>query len=180
MRLAAALAAQSPRNAALTASVVDAISDLEFTSRYRIPFQFSRFVREHMKIGAFVESTSGVTVTDVDGNRFYDLTGSYGVNVFGYDFYKECIARGSERVRDLGPVLGSYHPVLEYNVRRLLEISGMDEISFHMSGTEAVSAAFFGLCAASVAASRMKAPRRAAAISCGASSARKMRSSPYS
>ena len=91
-----------------------------------------------MKIGAFVESTAGVTITDVDGNRFYDLTGSYGVNVFGYDFYKECIARGSERVRDLGPVLGGYHPVLEYNVRRLLEISGMDEISFHMSGTEAV------------------------------------------
>jgi glutamate-1-semialdehyde 2,1-aminomutase len=138
MRLAATLAAQSPKNAALTATVIDAISDLKFTSRYRIPFQFSRFVREHMKIGAFVESTSGVTITDVDGNRFYDLTGSYGVNVFGYDFYKECIARGSERVRDLGPVLGGYHPVLEYNVRRLLEISGMDEISFHMSGTEAV------------------------------------------
>jgi glutamate-1-semialdehyde 2,1-aminomutase len=138
MRLAATLAARGPRNAALTASVIDAISDLKFTSRYRIPFQFSRFVREHMKIGAFVESTSGVTITDVDGNRFYDLTGSYGVNVFGYDFYKECIARGSERVRDLGPVLGSYHPVLEYNVRRLLEISGLDEVSFHMSGTEAV------------------------------------------
>jgi glutamate-1-semialdehyde 2,1-aminomutase len=138
MRLAATLQAQSPKNAALTAAVIDAISDLKFTSRYRIPFQFSRFVREHMKIGAFVESTAGVTITDVDGNRFYDLTGSYGVNVFGYDFYKECIARGSERVRDLGPVLGGYHPVLENNVRRLLAISGMDEISFHMSGTEAV------------------------------------------
>jgi glutamate-1-semialdehyde 2,1-aminomutase len=138
MRLAATLSGRSPKNAALTASVIDAISDLKFTSRYRIPFQFSRFVREHMKIGAFVESSSGVTITDVDGNRFYDLTGSYGVNVFGYDFYKECIAHGSERVRDLGPVLGAYHPVLEYNVRRLLEISGMDEISFHMSGTEAV------------------------------------------
>ena len=77
-------------------------------------------------------------MTDLDGNRFYDLTGSYGVNVFGYDFYKECIARGSERVRDLGPVLGAYHPVIAYNVRRLLEISGLDEVSFHMSGTEAV------------------------------------------
>ncbi len=138
MRLAEALGARSPRNAALTASVMPAISDLQFTSRYRIPFQFSRFVREHMQTGVFVESSSGVTLTDVDGNRLYDLTGSYGVNVFGYDFYKECIAHGSERVRDLGPVLGAYHPVVEYNVRKLLEISGMDEISFHMSGTEAV------------------------------------------
>ena len=59
MRLAAALSARSPKNAALTASVIEAISDLKFTSRYRIPFQFSRFVREHMKIGSFVESSSG-------------------------------------------------------------------------------------------------------------------------
>ena len=43
-----------------------------------------------------------------------------------------------ERVRDLGPVLGTYHPVMAYNVRRLREISGLDEVSFHMSGTEAV------------------------------------------
>ncbi len=39
---------------------------------------------------------------------------------------------------DLGPVLGSYHPAVAYNVRRLREISGQDEVSFHMSGTEAV------------------------------------------
>ena len=31
-----------------------------------------------------------------------------------------------------------YHPVTAYNVHRLREISGLDEISFHMSGTEAV------------------------------------------
>ena len=79
-----------------------------------------------------------MTVTDLDGNRFYDLTGSYGVNLFGYDFYKDCIARGAERVRELGPVLGAYHPVVADNVARLREISGLDEVSFHMSGTEAV------------------------------------------
>ena len=66
------------------------------------------------------------------------MTGSYGVNVFGYDFYKECIEQGSARVRDLGPVLGAYHPILAYNVKRLREISGLEEVSFHMSGTEAV------------------------------------------
>ncbi len=138
MRLAGALAGRTPRNAALTAEVIDGISDLQFTSRYRVPYQFSGFVRRHFTGGAFVQASSGVTLTDLDGNRLYDLTGSYGVNVFGNDFYKDCIARGSERVRDLGPVLGSYHPVVAYNVRRLLEISGMDEVSFHMSGTEAV------------------------------------------
>jgi glutamate-1-semialdehyde 2,1-aminomutase len=138
MRLADNLAERDKKTAAMTGAVIDGISDLQFTARYRVPFQFSRFVRQHFKAGAFMASSSGVSLTDLDGNRFYDLTGSYGANVFGYDFYKDCIARGSERVRDLGPVLGYYHPVTAYNVRRLLEISGLDEVSFHMSGTEAV------------------------------------------
>jgi glutamate-1-semialdehyde 2,1-aminomutase len=138
MRLAAVFAERFKKTAELTGEIADGVSDLQFTSRYRVPFQFSGFVRRHLKAGSFVESSSGVTVTDLDGNRLYDLTGSYGVNVFGYDFYKECIERGSERVRRLGPVLGAYHPVTAYNVRRLLEISGLEEVSFHMSGTEAV------------------------------------------
>lgn len=69
---------------------------------------------------------------------FYDLAGSYGVNLFGHASYKDGIARGAERVRDLGPVLGAYHPVVACNVERLRRISGLDEVSFHMSGTEAV------------------------------------------
>jgi glutamate-1-semialdehyde 2,1-aminomutase len=122
----------------LTAEVQESISDLQFTAAYRVPFQYSRFVRQNLGAGVFVKSSSGVRVTDLDGNSFYDLTGAYGVNVFGYDFYKECIDRGSARVRELGPVLGPYHPVVADNVKRLKAISGLDEVSFHMSGTEAV------------------------------------------
>ena len=138
IRLSGLFAQRFAVTAARTGELASAISDLQFTSRYRVPFQFSRFVREHFKTGSLLESSAGPTVTDLDGNRFFDLTGSYGTNLFGYDFYKECIRRGSERVRDLGPVLGAYHPVIAYNVRRLKEISGLDEVSFHMSGTEAV------------------------------------------
>jgi glutamate-1-semialdehyde 2,1-aminomutase len=126
------------RTAALTAEARQGISDLQFTSLYRVPFQYRQLVRQHLAVGAFVQSSRGVTVTDLDGNLFYDLTGSYGVNVFGYDFYKECMAEGSARAAALGPVLGAYHPAVAYNVRRLREISGLDEVSFHMSGTEAV------------------------------------------
>jgi len=138
MQLSALYAERFKKTAAQTAQIMPAVSDLDFTSRYRVPFQFSSLVRQHFKAGSFLQSSAGVSVTDLDGNRLYDLTGSYGVNVFGYDLYKECIERGSERVRDLGPVLGAYHPVVAYNVKRLLEISGLEEISFHMSGTEAV------------------------------------------
>jgi glutamate-1-semialdehyde 2,1-aminomutase len=137
-RLAALYAQRFAKSAQASAEIERGVSDVQFTARYRVPFQFSAFVRRHLKGGNFVQSSSGATVTDLDGNVLYDLTGSYGVNVFGYDFYKGCIERGTGRVAELGPVLGSYHPVLSYNVRRLKEISGLDEVSFHMSGTEAV------------------------------------------
>ncbi|MDE2331850.1 MAG: aminotransferase class III-fold pyridoxal phosphate-dependent enzyme, partial [Bradyrhizobium sp.] len=122
----------------LTAEAAQRISDLQFTQTYRVPFQFSRLVREHLGSAAFMQSSAGVTVTDLDGNVFYDLTGSYGVNIFGNDFYKACIESAEKRAHSLGPVLGPYHPVIIENVRRLCEISGLDEVSFHMSGTEAV------------------------------------------
>ena len=138
MRLAELYRARFAETIRHTTDAADSVSDLQFTDAYRVPFQFSRFVRRHLRAGAFLQSSSGVTVTDLDGNRFYDLTGSYGVNVFGYDFYKACMERGHRRVRELGPVLGPYHPVIAYNVKRLREISGLDEVSFHMSGTEAV------------------------------------------
>jgi glutamate-1-semialdehyde 2,1-aminomutase len=137
-RLAERFAAKFPRSLALTAQAKAGVSDLQFTGAYRVPFQFSRMVQKHLPVGSFLAASSGVTVTDLDGNVFYDLTGSYGVNLFGHDFYKGCIERGAARVRDLGPVLGSYHPVVAENVARLRALSGLDEVSFHMSGTEAV------------------------------------------
>jgi len=118
--------------------VAGGLSDLQFISAYRIPFQFRQLASEGLKIGSFAKASSGVTLTDLDDNVFYDLTGSYGVNLFGNDFYKDCIDQGADAVRSLGPVLGSYHPVVVDNVARLKSTSGMDEVSFHMSGTEAV------------------------------------------
>ena len=122
----------------LTSDAAKGLSDLQFTGLYRVPFQYSRYVNKHLKSGSFLKSSNGTKVTDLDGNEFYDLTGSYGVNVFGYDFYKECVDKGIKKTRELGPVLGAYHPLVADNILRLKEISGMDEVSFHMSGTEAV------------------------------------------
>ena len=137
-RLSALYAERFRKTNALTAEVADRISDVQFTKVYRVPFQFSRLVRRRLEVGSFVASSEGVTLTDLDGNRFYDLTGSYGVNVLGNDCYKGTMERGLAHVARLGPVLGYYHPVVADNVRRLTAISGLDEVSFHMSGTEAV------------------------------------------
>jgi glutamate-1-semialdehyde 2,1-aminomutase len=137
-RLAATFGERFAKGRQLTKEAATQISDLQFTQAYRVPFPFSRLVRENLGAGSFMQSSSGVTVTDLDGNVFYDLTGSYGVNIFGNDFYKECIEIGEKRAHALGPVLGAYHPVVAENVKRLCDISGLDEVSFHMSGTEAV------------------------------------------
>ena len=136
--LAAIYRRRFSETARLTTELGAGLSDLQFTAAYRVPFQFRSHVARHLRTGALLSASSGATVVDPDGNCFYDISGSYGLNVFGYDFYKDCIRRGAERVADLGPVLGAYHPLVVYNVRRLREVSGLDEVSFHMSGTEAV------------------------------------------
>ena len=138
MRLAGHLSSRHEASIALTRQARESIPDLQFTGIYRVPFQYGAYLRQHLSVGAFVQRSDGVTLTDLDGRTFFDLTGSYGVNVFGNDFYKACIAEGSARVADLGPVLGSYHPAVAWNVEQLKRISGLDAVSFHMSGTEAV------------------------------------------
>ena len=137
-RMVATYKTRFAKSLAQTAEAAQGLSDLQFVSAYRAPFQFKNMVDQGLKIASFVQSTAGVTVTDLDGNVFYDLTGSYGVNLFGNDFYKRSIDAGADKVRELGPVLGAYHPVVADNVQRLKRISGMDEVTFHMSGTEAV------------------------------------------
>lgn len=136
--LSAGFAQRYAKSLALSAEAREGLADLQFTGSYRVPFQFSPIVRERLKVGAFVQSAEGTTVTDLDGNRFIDLTGSYGVNVFGVDFYKACMAEGAQIGESLGPVLGAYHPCVADNIARLKAISGQEQVSFHMSGTEAV------------------------------------------
>jgi glutamate-1-semialdehyde 2,1-aminomutase len=138
LRLSGVYRQRFEKTLALTAQAKEGLSDLQFTSAYRVPFQFSRYVREHLPVGAFLGESSGVQLVDLDGNRFYDLTGSYGVNLFGHDFYRACMTEGAARAAGHGMALGAFHPAVAYNVRRLREISGLDEVSFHMSGTEAV------------------------------------------
>ncbi|WP_077032954.1 aminotransferase class III-fold pyridoxal phosphate-dependent enzyme [Pelomonas sp. KK5] len=137
-RLAAVWNERYAQSIEATRQARDGISDLQFTGSYRVPFPFSPYLRQHLPSGSFLRAAQGVTVEDLDGNVFYDLTGSYGVNVFGVDFYRDCIAEGAQLAAPLGPVLGAYHPCVADNVARLKAVSGLDEVSFHMSGTEAV------------------------------------------
>ena len=137
-RLETTLRDRAPKTLAASRALAAGMSDMQMVARCRVPFQFRDSLAARLGVGSIAESADGVQLRDLDGNLAYDLGGSYGVNLFGNDVYRRCIEAAVEEARDLGLVLGAYHPVVADNVARLCALSGMDEVSFHMSGTEAV------------------------------------------
>ena len=104
--------------------------------------QFQKETRERYRVASITSHSEGPVLVDVDGGRAIDVSGSYGVNVCGYDTYKGFVDRGWARVKDLGPnVLGPVHPIIADVLPALKRISKKEEVSFHMSGTEAVMCA---------------------------------------
>jgi glutamate-1-semialdehyde 2,1-aminomutase len=140
-RLAATLRERAPRSIDWGKSIQESFSDLRFTDANRVPFRFARVMRETFDLSTVVTASRGPRLCDLDGRWNLDVSGSYGVNVAGYETYKEWMERGLERVRDLGPVLGPLHPCVAENIESLRAFSKLDEVSFHASGTEAVMAA---------------------------------------
>ena len=122
-------------------AIRESFSDLRFTDANRVPFPFMRVMRDKFNLCSVVTESHGPQLRDLDGHWTLDVSGAYGVNVAGFERYKEWMQQGWERVKDLGPVLGPLHPVVADNIARLKTVSHMDEVSFHMSGTEAVMAA---------------------------------------
>ena len=136
--LSAQLTRRAPITGAASANARIGLSDAEFVDGHRVPFQFQQLVGRALPVSTIAQCSREREICDLDGNWSFDLGGSYGVNVFGTDFYKCCIRRGVELAEPLGLVLGAQHPIVADNVTRLRDISGLDEVSFHMSGTEAV------------------------------------------
>merc|ERR1719436_249543 len=104
---------------------------------------WQQVVNEALDPITVVESSEGMEITDTSGEKFLDVSGSYGVNCFGYTRTKEFLAAGQELASTLGPCLGPVHPIVAENVELLLKIFRKEEVSFHMSGTEAVMSAVY-------------------------------------
>ena len=92
-------ARKSPKSIAMSEQLESTVSDVMFTNAYRVPFQYRNYVRNHLKLGSIVDASAGTQLRDIDGNWSYDLSGSYGVNIFGYDFYKACLDRSGQGIR---------------------------------------------------------------------------------
>lgn len=119
----------------------ESFSDLRFAAGNRVFLPFKKILDEWCDPFTVCRRTERMNLIDEDGHSQLDISGSYGVNVVGYDRYKEFITKGWEQMKDLGCVLGPVHPVLLENIEMLKKISGKEEVSFHMSGTEAVMSA---------------------------------------
>src|SRR5262249_30879904 len=118
-RLSSFLRDHYPRCTAWGDAIRTSFSDLRFTDDNRVPFPFARFMRVHFNECAVVTASDGPRVQDLDGHWTLDVGGSYGVNVAGFARYKTWMAKGLERVQELGPVLGPLHPVVAENTALL-------------------------------------------------------------
>src|SRR5262245_65390238 len=139
--LAQRLQEQFSESAGWGRSLKDGFSDLRFTDATRVPFPFVAAMRRRFDLCSVVTASNGPSLQTLDGHWLLDVSGSYGVNVAGHDRYKAWIESGWQRVAALGAVVGPLHPLVAENVASLRSMSGLDEVSFHMSGTEAVMAA---------------------------------------
>src|SRR6185369_4435374 len=75
-QLAALYSERFAATRAASAELGKALADVDFTSRYRVPFQFSRILRERLSAGSMLRGSAGRQLIDLDGNALYDLTGS--------------------------------------------------------------------------------------------------------
>lgn len=118
-------------------------SDLRFKhSGFESMFPvFQKVVNSILDPTCIVARTEGVEVVDIDGQRFLDASGSYGVNVFGHTQFKNFMDKGNQLAQEVGPCLGPMHSIVADNIQMLMKIFRKEEVSFHMSGTEAIMCA---------------------------------------
>ena len=123
----------------MTAEAAEHISDLQFTETYRVPFQYSRLVRENLGTGAFMRILRGRHRHRCRRQYFLRPDRLLRRQHLRQRLLQGMHHRGRERApmrsaRCSAPITPSSPTMCE----RLCEISGLDEVSFHMSGTEAV------------------------------------------
>ncbi|HVI46040.1 MAG TPA: amino acid adenylation domain-containing protein [Chitinophaga sp.] len=84
-------------------------------------------------------ASQGAKITDVDGNVYVDLAMGFGVNLLGHcpDVIIEALQQQVQRGFQLGPQT----PLAGQVATLIASLTGMERVSFHNSGTEAVMTA---------------------------------------
>jgi len=140
-KLEASFKAQAPQQDAVLRGGLSDMRTNAGTS-FRMPFMFAKHLKDKLALTPVFVESDGPMLYDANGRAHLDLHSGYGANVAGHDIGKQFVKDGNAKVGKLSPyVLGPFHPVTADVVARLKKISGLDAVSFHMSGTEACMAA---------------------------------------
>lgn len=82
------------------------------------------------------ESADGAYVQDLDGNRYIDISGDMGVNIFGHRY--QPVVDAIKKSLDRGIPLAGYSEQIFEASKLFSEITGHERVLFTQSGTEAV------------------------------------------
>lgn len=82
------------------------------------------------------KKAEGAYVYDVDGNKYIDISGDMGVNIFGHK--PEFILNSVKESLDQGIPLAGYSETIFKATKLFSEITGHERVLFTQSGTEAV------------------------------------------
>ncbi|CAM2010577.1 non-ribosomal peptide synthetase/type I polyketide synthase [Acanthopleuribacter pedis] len=87
-----------------------------------------------------IERAEGCQVTDLDGNRYIDMVMGFGVNLFGHNpaFVTKAV---SEALAGRPQMVGPQISLMENAVQRFRQLTGMDRVTFCITGSEAVATA---------------------------------------
>src|SRR5713101_5905800 len=102
-RLGALFEHRFAKSRQMTSEAARQISDLQFTQAYRVPFQYSRLVREHLGAGTFMQSSAGVTLTHLVDEVSFHMSGTEAV------MQAVRVARYHTRRSHLVRFAGAYH-----------------------------------------------------------------------
>lgn len=85
------------------------------------------------------EKAEGAYVYDIDGNKYIDISGDMGVNIFGHK--APFIVDAVKAALDRGIPLAGYSETIHNATKLISELTGHDRVLFTQSGTEAVMVA---------------------------------------
>lgn len=116
---------------------------MRFGDSVRVPFQFRKAINGRLSYGTMSSETRGnFLICDSTGEDIFDMCNGYGSNLAGHDRCKQFFADAAETVKKVSPsAMGPVIPQTSDVCDAILNFTGMDQCSFHMSGTEACMAA---------------------------------------
>ncbi|MES2731615.1 MAG: aminotransferase class III-fold pyridoxal phosphate-dependent enzyme, partial [Bacteroidota bacterium] len=98
-----------------------------------------RFSTKEILYPILAASSEGSKIFDVDGNEYIDLAMGFGVNLLGHR--PEAVTNALQQQLQQGYPLGPQSPLSGEVATLIAALTGMERVSFHNSGTEAVMTA---------------------------------------